>query len=461
MLERCSKALVYLVVAAACAGPARAEDQRPSDLSANERKAIGLVILAPAKKIANEQGAQIPEMLDEQLKAKTDFRVVPHDERQMGCETQAFRFQCFVRLLWSDYDPASPALTREDEQLQRHLRPFDEVVEILRRANPRRERYLITLSSLRQSDSSDLVSALLIDTEEALRLMHSAHEAHRDLNEDDLAAVEGEIAEAAVKASPAPRTIVGDQLRGYLHDLVNGEFRREFEATGDWEPYGQIELLVSQAGLEVALDGQVLGTTRPGRTLIGTVLQGTRTVRLSLPGFVPAEAKVAVDRGRTSLLTLELQHEADDLVLTTRRVVFWSGVLAGAAGAAITGYGISKASSASTYRVVCIAPSAGASCGSPEFVRFGVKGGDEAVSGATTNPNPGLIGIAPLGYSLAGMGATWALGTALFGDDDSLPLWQLGAGAVVFVGSMLLSAHFDGCNGVRCPGAGSTASGLR
>ena len=61
----------------------------------------------------------------------------------------------------------------------------------------------------------------------------------------------------------------------------------------------------------------------------------------------------------------------------------------------------------------------------------------------------GGIALAPLGYSMAGAGATWALTTAIVNEDDTMPWIEIASGAVVFLASFLISTALDGVNPVK------------
>jgi len=42
--------------------------------------------------------------------------------------------------------------------------------------------------------------------------------------------------------------------------------------------------------------------------------------------------------------------------------------------------------------------------------------------------NPSGVEMAPLALALVALGGTWSLGSWLFGEDEDVPWWSLGAG---------------------------------
>lgn len=440
---RLATALVYAAVLAFPPRSARAE-ALPVDIAVNERAPISLLIIAPTKDIASTTRSEINRLAAAALENKTNLKLDLFDQGAIqDCEG---KLTCFVEVVRSDYDLKKLALHREDSPGR--LKHFSEIRVMLRSATPPPPRFLAIISSTRQADGSDRLIPVLIDTDDALSYIHEANERGKRGNLQEREALENKIAQFSVRASPPPKRVAAGQIDQFLRQLFLEEFRPELERAGSWEPYGQIALEIAQPGLEIELDSRRIGTTRPGgRTVIGAIMPGERTIRLFSPEFLPAERPVSVVRGKTALLSVNMQRQPKQLARATRTGMFWGGIATALIGAGVTAYAIKQASSPA-WVPFCIR-SAGEPCqGSSEFLRAGAPGAGDRVA-PDQNPNgSSFFRLAPLGYSLAGMGLTWSATSALMGDQDSFPVLEIGLGVIVFVASMALSAAFDGKNEV-------------
>lgn len=423
-------ALVYIASVVVHPREAAADLAAP-DIDAGERVPIALMIIATAKGIASSSRSEINRIAAEVLKEKTNLK--PDLVEQASMQECEGKLACFVERVRSDYRKADQAL--EDDP--RRLKRFSEVRRRLREARPPPPRFLVILSVVSQAASSDRLIANLLDTDDALGYIHEFNERAISAPQDK-EQLETKIAEFSVRAAPPPVTVAQGQIEPFLRKLLLEEFRAELETSGNWEPYGQAVLEVAEPGLELELDGRRIGTTKPGRTVIRT-LAGEHSIRLVHPGLVPIERRASVERGKSTSVAITVERPKNEVARGLRRGAFWGGLVLAAAGAALTVLAAHQAGSAGR-QPVCIHLDPSRRCGGVEFVRSG--GGDSAQS-IRSDPNGTGVPLAPLGYSLAGMGGAWAIGSAV-GDSDSYPVLEIGIGVAVFVASLVLSAKLDG-----------------
>lgn len=286
-------------------------------------------------------------------------------------------------------------------------------------------KYLLVLSNVTLAGEADRLSAVLLDVGAAL-------DQSRTLAPEDQTS-ESRINEYAVLLGPERAQVAGArETEVFLETLFTRKLAPIFEASGDWEPFATIELTGVVEGLAVNLDGTAIGVTRPGTTRIVNVLAGTRRLSLEHPGFEPFDRTLELERGKTLGVPASLEPRGSGTARSLREGLFWAGLGAAAAGAAVTVVAI--AGQDAGLEPVCLgAP--GATCRTAAtFTTFGYA--PSARPGELLNP-PGLM-IAPLGVALATTGATWALGVELFGEPTELPWLQVVAG--VATGALVYGA---------------------
>jgi hypothetical protein len=413
-------------VALASIADARAEETlKKPDYSASERIPIKLAILTPSKAFASTSLSEIIRLADSVVVEKTDLTVEPID--LLVPEGQQ-KFTWLVRRARPDYEPTRPELQQKT---------FDAIRTTLRSAARPPAKFLVIVS-VRKFDAKDRLSAILLDTDEALHCIYDGEhpmDGTPDTPDKDTA-IEDCIVHYAVRANPEPESVDEAGVQAYLRKLFLEEFRPEFEARGDWDPYGQLAIEGTQPGIRIDIDHRAIGTTKPVHTIVGAISAGPHTVVLSGdPRYEPAEQLVTIERGKVEYVTIDLAKRKSVVVRTMRGVVTWSGVGLAVAGAAITGYALEQAAT-QPKQLVCIPQ-----CSS-QFIGAGVNRSSMPTAG---NPNMG-IPLAPLGYSLGAMGLVWALGTPFLSDDDSIPWLPLSGGVAIFAASLLLSLALNGKN---------------
>ena len=295
------------------------------------------------------------------------------------------------------------------------------------------EHWLVVVSNVAQENAPDKVAVLLVSTKDAVYI--------EDLEKGKKTAdeIDAEINERAVFARPEPSDISSPEAaNAYFAQVVENDFRKPFNDSGNWNPYGEVELQVEESGIEVKMGDRLIGTTRAGLTRIVDVPPGEYQLLLTHPSYEPFETKVVVSKGERATVTAELTEGASGLNAVLRQSTIWGGAAVAVAGAAITLFAIADNPSVST---VCLLPNGAEDCGaSSQWRGFGF---DDSKAPGFEDPNGG-IPVAPLGYSLLGMGASWALGTIFLTDADELPWLPLLIGAGVFGLSFGLSVALDG-----------------
>jgi hypothetical protein len=460
-LQCLAVAVVYTCAVLTTLVPARtvaAEEPKLWDLEAKERSPITLHVIAPTKEVI----ASVPErnlpgvttfdvraIAEKVLRERTDFTVRLFEDAAISrCDSRSDKLTCFVEQVW-DYDPSSSKLKDEDGRYKR----FGEVIDALKADQPKSS-FLVVISSIGQPDGSSRLTPVLLDTNGALLLIHEAVVNGKYEKPADRDELEGKISQFSIKASPPPKRVLHESIDPYLRELFLETFRPYFEQSGNWEPFGEIELQVAESGLVIEIDNNTIGQTKAGRTVIGQVRPGERTVRLTLPGYLPAQSQVKVEAQKRSVLAMHVDKLPNEVAKAANKALLWGGVAVAVVGAAITGYALKEALSPG-QRVICLHPEGSTEgCGSAEFVRFGAKSKDDPPS-LTVNPNGRGLPIAPLGYSLALAGTAWFMSSALFAEDDSLPIVEFVAGAATFLAAFILSIELNGSNCVGQVSCGS------
>jgi hypothetical protein len=229
-------------------------------------------------------------------------------------------------------------------------------------------------------------------------------------------------------------------LRTYFEKLFADEFKASFEKSGNFEPYGQIDVQTDAPGLLIDLDGKVVGQTKSGMTRIAEVPPGTRKIGFEDPSknWNRYETQIEVKRGDVrEVRPMLVRAPASGAV---RQLTFWGGVGVAAIGAAITTYAAAQKMKG-VYLVPCTNPN-GTGCASAPpsgFTTFCDLGGGGQ---SCVNGGKGIL-AAPLGYSILAMGASWALGTEFFDAKEEIPWRSLLIGVAVGGAAYAISAAAD------------------
>jgi hypothetical protein len=431
-------------LAAADPGPAGSQgvgsqgDASPGEVRVHDRLPLALVVLTSAKAAAGV--AEMAGAVDGALKKHTNLELKLYEPDNPDILNCSGKLSCIVlRVRAEDYDFA-----KLRDSFPRYAGYRSHLVD----SKKRYPSELVLLSLYQGAGGVDRISAQLVDTDRALAAYHDAD--RRDAQWERR--VEEEIEEQAVLVRGEVRQVKGPgEARTYLVGLIEREFRRNFEDNGWWDAFGRIEITGVPAGMAVLLDGAMVGTTQPERTVLVEVSPGERVIGLDHAEYAPFSAPLTVAPRTAAALRPALS--ARNRSTLANSVVFWSGVAAGAAGVAITGVAIARASSEKVTVYCGTFPGAStASCGGPEFLAFepAAAGGDPL--GRSGDPNPGHLLIAPLGYSLLAAGAVWTLGALLASDTGEVPWIPLLIGATAGAAAYGVSAALDGQNAIKRAG---------
>lgn len=250
-------------------------------------------------------------------------------------------------------------------------------------------------------------------------------EAPRPESEDELVA-ENRLYAHAYEAAPAEVEPHDDaRLSEYLTALA----ARVPQHVPSAAPLGAVILGAAEPYAELTLDDRVMGGLGVGTTTLTDVRPGIRTLRVTdLRGGVHEHVlEVRSARAtRVALARIELgdvrrDHQA------AHRVVRWAGVGAVAAGVVL---GVVAASSGGVTEGCLLRAGASASAAACEGLGTPTLGfdADRAPSARPDDVNPPGLAPLPLGLALLATGATWVVGSLVWGDDETPPWWTLAAG---------------------------------
>jgi hypothetical protein len=425
--------ILRLAIALAGAAPPAGGDS--GEIVVGERQPLVMVVFTgKGSEGLTTHISEILQIASEVLKKRTNLVLLSPE--QVGADPAKIaacgsknRFSCWVQTVRSDYERS--ALLLADGGLM----PYSEHLADLKHRGVSYPKYLVALGIYPDPGHADRVSAILINTDEALALFHEAWRKRPDWEER----VEDAIFEKGAQARPdSVQVSSASELKTYFEKLFSEEFRPSFEKSGNFEPYGQIDVETAADGLVIDLDGKMIGQSRNGTTRIAEVQPGRRKLGFEDPNrsYQRFEAQIEVKRGGVELVRPLLIREPN--TSAARRLTFWGGVGVAAAGVAIASYAAAQKPK-SIYLAPCVGGDAckGApAAGFASFCDLG-SGGPECLSGGK-----GVL-VLPLGYSLFAMGAAWAAGSELLEPEENLPWKSLAIGVVLGAAAYGISAAAD------------------
>jgi hypothetical protein len=400
----------------------------------SNRKPLAFLLITPSGNVANTSSSDIIRIVSELFAKHTDFQPNIVDPASVSeCKGQ---LGCMVQQVRSDYQRAVYLLPNGT------VAPFDEHLEYLKKKKIVYPTYLLVLSNL-TLDESDRLSITMIDTDIALEYFH---EALRD-REGWERSTEARISEYALIGKPIERELKSEAAaQGFLEDWFNTELRRHFSDSGNWEPFGSIEIESTIVGAGISIDGSAIGTTAAGVTRVLNVTAAKHALKFEHPGHDTYETEVAVERGKAAKVRVDLMQRGDPISYAFRQGLLWGGgaiALAGAAAAIAAA--VLADGSVKTYCATIEGMET--NCGSARFTTTAYKPGRAPTF--MDEVNSGSVLFAPLGYSIAVTGLAWSLGTLFLGDDDDFPWIQLVAGVALGGISYGLSALLNPDNPYR------------
>ena len=382
----------------------------PNVLKVQVRTPMALVLATPTGEVAKTNNSEIIRMVTEVLERHTDFGVELVDATAI--ERCRGRLYCLADEARLDY--SEERLRREDGGRM----TYREHLYRLKEEGSPHARFMLLLTNVAIEGQPDRVTTVFVDTDRALALLHDTKREGRWQER-----IEALVSEQAVIASP-PRREISDasEAAALIEELVTRDLRPVIEESGHWQPWGTISLEVdADEPFELALDEQTVGTTAPGTNELTQVSAGEHRIKLRHPRYADADIAVKVERGARVEVKPELVltvHEPTVL----RPITAWSGLVIALSGAVITTFAIVRQDK--SVRTACFDEMA---CSHDGFATLSYAPG----SSDPKNVNPSGVLMAPLGYSLIAAGATWSLGTVLFGGEGDVPWIQWIAGLVL------------------------------
>lgn len=407
--------IVCLVGALIGQTPAQSPALTSGSLSARQRTPIALLFITPSGASGRIRSSELIDGLSQLVQQHTDFFVQSLDATEAAtCEG---RLSCITRLARPDYQRLQYDLGNGE------MAPYTEHLTYLHNKQVVYPRYLLMLSNITGGEE-DRMSLTLLDTDRVLEVVHT-HDTRAPDSATTLAVKvrqAGRVAEPKWGAATRP-----DQALSFLQDTFLHHLRGPLEAAGHWEPFGVLEIHSQEGGHAIQLDGVTVGTTQVGRTRVTEVTVGKHTLRLQRPDVADWQGEVEVVRAGTASVYPSLATRLDPTARAVRQVALWTGVGLAVVGTTIAGVALARQDSGVvTY---CPTVDGNTACSGSRFTTGGYSPGQAPSFSDEVNP-PGVM-MGPLGYSLALTGVTWSLGTLLFGADDDIPWWQLGAGVVL------------------------------
>lgn len=255
------------------------------------------------------------------------------------------------------------------------------------------------------------VQALLLDLR-AMAKRYTTWAATDRLTTQEQEALQDELFEVGViRRRPVARDVTDARdVQAFMNDLFRTYFAEALAKRG-YRNFGRIELR-APVGANLYVDGKAVGQTESELTRLLDIRAGPHALRIEHPEFLPHEEQMTIKAQRTESLSPTLVVAPNEAAVTTRQVLFWTGVATVAGGIAVMAATIAT----ETEGGLCYNPDI-VDCPSMTERPFSEIGG-------------GVLGL-PLGYSMVGAGAVWSLAALLNNDDQTYPWWEFLIGLAV------------------------------
>jgi hypothetical protein len=377
-------------VAAGAQGPLPGGDTVPTRLRVEPRRALPVVVLSPTGAPGAIRLADLHAAFARPIDELTAFDpVFASDDAVRACRAQLV---CIVRRVRPDYDRDD--LRRTDARLE----PYAVHRARVRSAGLRPARFVLVVTHVTVPSRPDRVLALLVDTDEALRLLHEV-----ERSEGWRERVEEQVLRRAVRAeAELQATETAADVERFADVFFGSRVAPIFDAEGAWRPFAEVTLRSVPIGSEIIVDGEVLGVAASRVVVVDDLGPGPHEIAIRHPEHEPFETSVRADAKTVTALDVELRPRRGE-PFTPRTVITIAGAAAVIAGAAVLTVAAVQSTDATTF---CFE---GPGC--EASARFDpARGPPEPGVGAS--PSGGVL-LAPLGLGLIATGATWSAGAGL------------------------------------------------
>lgn len=402
--------VLSLTLTAQTPGPAGEQD-----IALNKRAPLAFLLFTPTGEAGVVSSSVLIRAVNERVERDTDLFVTQLDPLEAAeC---AGRLACIAKKARPDYNRLQYELGNGE------MAPFAEHQAYVAKKKLAYPKYLMVLSNITGGER-DRLGVTLLDTDVALATIHTIDPRRPGATQE----LEVRLRQDAVLGEPQWGEVASAaEAERFLSDVFANHLRRRLDDAGHWRPYGTVELLTTQPGLEVRWDGEPVGVSQGGPVRLLGVRAGAHTLSLTHPELRAYETEVAVARDGVVQLRPELVPAVDPTARAMRLGLMYGGLGMVAAGGAVTAVALAKQDG--DVLTVCPTFDGKSDCGGSGFISTGYDPG--AAPGFGADVNPGGVLMAPLGYSMVATGAVWSLGTLLFGDDEHIPWIQAVAGLAV------------------------------
>lgn len=403
--------------------PSNEQPAGPNVIKAGEFLPVSIVFKsfsrAPLIKLGDLQ-----RTLDTRLAKNTELQTlaVADQEIQHCQEDSKFgRMQCLVRAARTDYNDADAIQARSFGELRERLRE--------KRQGARTANYLLVVLARSTSDG-ERVQIFQVDTRRALEAIFEMVKGAEGITPSAIDKTEGKIIASAIGTSGQ---FAGEVKSLEEFDSLMGRAYAQLiepwvKSGGHAARFARIRVKNSVPGAVLSIDGRGLGALPSGETVVTQLQPKAREVRIEQSRYEMVSTTIKLGVDQEVLFTPRWVRIPNQLAVISQRSAIWGGTALAVTGAVILGLSFAMQG---PDRLCFGKPEP--ECGEARFGRFGDDRTEiDRINGVTqAPPRDGSIPIAPIGYSLLGAGAIWAIGTLIWSDDEHVPWIELLTGLLV------------------------------
>lgn len=291
-------------------------------------------------------------------------------------------------------------------------------------------RFLMVLSA-GETERADVLRLVLVDTREVAALHERTSQGTAEEFEDQV------FGRAVVEQPPAIEVRSAEDLAPALRRLIVDRLGARIFDERVALP-GTITVDAKTEGIEIAVDGRIVGSTHAGTVAIEGAHAGARKLTFRHPKLEPYETTVDVRAGGNVGVHVEESVHVEPSVALLRKVTFWGGAGSAVTGGVLLAIALVDAGAQDNGKLclgVVLSPGM-VVCPSDGFAKIGAE------SSGIGQPPRGGIAIVPIALTLIAAGAVWTISTWL-GDQADTPWLELGLGVVAGLGTLAVSAALE------------------